>query len=113
MVDAIIYPARKLSKNVDICLDTFAQFLLTFFLTWPLSPGPFLQSADHSSGKEKFLGAEWCVVGKCCCGALLETGARSCRHRGPDLTIRIGVKDRISKLLLAQYVLGFWGLFKP
>ena len=41
------------------------------------------------------------VVGKCC------------RHTGPDLTIRIGVKDRIAELLLSQYVLGFWGPFKP
>ena len=39
--------------------------------------------------------------------------ARSCHHTGPDLTIRIGVKDRIAKLLLSQYVLGFWGPFKP
>ena len=36
--------------------------------------------------------------------------ARSCRHMGPDLTVRIGVKDRIAKLLLSQYVLGFWAL---
>ena len=37
--------------------------------------------------------------------------ARSCRHTGPNLTIRIGVKDRIARLLLSQYVLDFWGLF--
>ena len=36
--------------------------------------------------------------------------ARSCHHTGPDLTVRIGVKDRIEKLLLSHYVLGFWAL---
>ena len=39
--------------------------------------------------------------------------ARSSPHKGPDLTIRVGVEDRIAKLLLPQYVLGFWGPFKP
>ena len=29
---------------------------------------------------------------------------RSSRHTGPDLTVRIAVKDRIAKLLLSQYV---------
>ena len=38
--------------------------------------------------------------------------ARSCRHMGPDLTTRIRDKDRIAKLLLSQYVLGFWGPFQ-
>ena len=38
--------------------------------------------------------------------------ARSCRHMGPDLSVRIGAKDRIAKLLLSRYVLGFWG-FQP
>ena len=39
--------------------------------------------------------------------------ATSCRHTAPDLTARIGVKDRIAKSSLSQYVLGFWGPSKP
>ena len=39
--------------------------------------------------------------------------ARSYRRTGPDLTVRMGVKDRIARLLLLQYVLGIWGPFKP
>ena len=39
--------------------------------------------------------------------------ARSCRHMGSDLTVRIGVRDRIAKLLSSQHVLGVWGRFKP
>ena len=45
-------------------------------------------------------------------GPFRDRTARSCRHTVPDLTIRIGVKDRIGKLLLSQYVLHFWGPFQ-
>ena len=38
---------------------------------------------------------------------------RSCRHTAPDLTVMTEVKERIAKSLLSQYVLGFWGPFKP
>ena len=41
--------------------------------------------------------------------------ARSCRHTGPDLTIKTRGErqDRQTAVLLSQYVLGFWGPFKP
>ena len=38
--------------------------------------------------------------------------ARFCRHTGPDLTVKIGVQNRNAKLLLSQYVWGFWGPFQ-
>ena len=40
------------------------------------------------------------------------SGDRIARYTGPDLTIRIGVKDRIAKLLLSHHVLAFWGPFR-
>ena len=47
------------------------------------------------------------LVGSVHSGKVLSQGpsgdriARSCRHTGPDQTVRIGVKDRIAKLLLS------------
>ena len=37
--------------------------------------------------------------------------ARSCRHTGPDLTVRIRVKDRIAKLLSPHMFWVAWALF--
>ena len=39
--------------------------------------------------------------------------ARSCRHAGPDLTIKTESERWDRKLPLSQYVLGFWDPFKP
>ena len=36
-----------------------------------------------------------------------------CRHTVPDQTVKAEVKDRNAKELLSQYVLSFWGPFKP
>ena len=74
---------------------TVVTFLLFLFAVLVTFPCPELASA---------------VAGPFC----LETGSQDpVATRGPDLTVRIGVKDRISKLLSSQYVLGFWGPFKP
>ena len=48
------------------------------------------------------------VVGKCCCGALLEQGSQDPVATG-DLTIRIGVKDRIANC----YHRNMFGLLGP
>ena len=38
--------------------------------------------------------------------------ARSCRHTGPDLTVKTEGERKDRKTLLSQYVLGFWGPFQ-
>ena len=53
------------------------------------------------------------MVGTCCRGSLLETGSQGPVATAPDLTVKTEVQDRIAKSLLLQYVLGFWGPFKP
>ena len=55
--------------------------------------------------KKPFLG----VVGKCCRGALLETGSQD---SVATWVPRIGVKDGLKAAIIA-ICLGFWGPFKP
>ena len=88
----------------------------------PYSPKPYSARSRNSSGRTRSISTKeeselhaqnrsWQMLSR---GPVGDRIARSCRHTGPDLTIKTEVmKDRIAKLLLSQYVLGFWGPFKP
>ena len=58
-------------------------------------------STDSKAGTKLSHNRSWQVLSR---GPSGDRIARSCRHTGPDLTIRIGVKDRIAELLSWQYV---------